>query len=101
LKVLCLASGGGQQGKPHPEAYLSVAAQLGGDPRRCVVVEDAPAGVSARCAAGMVVLALVGTHAVRQLRRAHAVIAQLAHLHIETLLPQAEARLHVHLKARA
>jgi sugar-phosphatase len=89
-----------QQGKPHPEVYLA-AAQLGVDPRRCVVVEDAPAGISAGRAAGMIVLALVGTHAARQLRQAHAVIAQLAHLHIETLPTQAEARLHVHLKARA
>jgi sugar-phosphatase len=90
-----------QQGKPHPEVYLAAAAQLGVDPRRCVVVEDAPAGISAGRAAGMIVLALVGTHAVRQLRQAHAVIAQVAHLHIEMLPPQAEARLHVHLKARA
>jgi sugar-phosphatase len=89
-----------QQGKPHPEAYLSAAAQLGVDPRRCVVVEDAPAGISAGRAAGMVVLALLGTHAAHQLRRAHAVIAQLAHLHVEALPTQAEARLHVHLKAR-
>jgi len=36
-----------QQGKPHPEGYLSAAEQLGVDPRRCLVVEDAPAGVSA------------------------------------------------------
>ena len=89
-----------QQGKPHPEAYLSAAAQLGVDPRRCVVVEDAPAGVSAGRAAGMVVLALLSTHAARQLRQAHAVIEQLAHLHVEALPTQAEARLRVHLKAR-
>jgi mannitol-1-/sugar-/sorbitol-6-phosphatase len=90
-----------QQGKPHPEAYLSAAAQLGVDPRHCLVVEDAPAGVSAGRAAGMVVLALLGTHAAHQLRQAHAVIAQLAHLHIEVLSTPAEARLRVHLKARA
>jgi mannitol-1-/sugar-/sorbitol-6-phosphatase len=88
-----------QQGKPHPEVYLSTAEQLGVDPRRSVVVEDAPAGVSAGRAAGMVVLALLGTHAAHQLRQAHAVIEQLAHLHIEALPPQAEARLRVQLKA--
>jgi mannitol-1-/sugar-/sorbitol-6-phosphatase len=90
-----------QQGKPHPEAYLAAAEQLGVDPRRCIVVEDAPAGVSAGRAAGMVVLALVGTHAAHQLRQAHAVIAQLAHLHVEVLPTPAEARLRVHVKARA
>jgi sugar-phosphatase len=89
-----------QQGKPHPEVYLAAAEQLGVNPRRCVVVEDAPAGISAGRAAGMVVLALVGTHAARQLRQAHAVIAQLAHLHVEALPSQTEARLRVHLKSR-
>jgi sugar-phosphatase len=89
-----------QQGKPHPEAYLSAAVQLGVEPRRCVVVEDAPAGIRAGRAAGMVVLALLGTHAAHQLRQAHAVIEQLAHLHVEALPTPAEARLHVHLKAR-
>jgi mannitol-1-/sugar-/sorbitol-6-phosphatase len=90
-----------QQGKPHPKAYLLAAEQLGVDPRRCVVVEDAPAGISAGRAAGMVVLALVGTHAAHQLRQAHVVIEQLAHLHVEVLPTPAAARLRVHLKARA
>lgn len=88
-----------QQGKPHPEVYLSAAAQVGVDPRRCVVVEDAPAGISAARAAGMIVLALVGTHTARQLRQAHAVIAQLAHLYIEALPSQAEARLRLQISS--
>jgi len=88
-----------QQGKPHPEVYLSAATQLGVEPQHCVVIEDAPAGISAARAAGMVVLALVGTHAARQLRQAHAVIAQLAHLYVETLPAHSEARLRLHLKA--
>jgi sugar-phosphatase len=90
-----------EQGKPHPEVYLSAAAQLGVDPRRCIVVEDAPAGISAGRAAGMVVLALLSTHAAHQLRRAHALIEQLAHVHVEALPAQAEARLRVHLRASA
>ncbi|HWS33027.1 MAG TPA: HAD-IA family hydrolase, partial [Actinoplanes sp.] len=40
-------------GKPHPEGYLTAAARLGISPSECVVVEDAPAGVHAACAAGM------------------------------------------------
>jgi mannitol-1-/sugar-/sorbitol-6-phosphatase len=90
-----------QQGKPHPEAYLAAAEQLGVAPRRCVVVEDAPAGISAGRAAGMIVLALLGTHAAHQLRQAHVLIKQLAHLHVEVLPTPAEARLRVHVKARA
>ena len=39
-------------GKPHPEAYLTAAARLGVDPRRCVAVEDSPAGIGSALAAG-------------------------------------------------
>ncbi len=42
-----------QHGKPHPEGYLTAAELLGAAPTRCVVVEDAPAGVHAANAAGM------------------------------------------------
>ena len=41
------------QGKPAPDLFLHAAASLGVDPRRCAVVEDSPAGVTAANAAGM------------------------------------------------
>jgi beta-phosphoglucomutase len=41
------------RGKPDPEVFLAAAARLGVPPRRCVVVEDAPAGVEAARRAGM------------------------------------------------
>ena len=40
-------------GKPDPAIFLSTAAALGCDPRRCVVFEDSPAGLAAARAAGM------------------------------------------------
>lgn len=40
-------------GKPSPEPYLLAARRLGVDPRDCLVIEDAPAGVAAGLAAGM------------------------------------------------
>lgn len=40
------------RGKPDPEGYLLAARRLGVDPPRCVVVEDAPAGVEAGRRAG-------------------------------------------------
>ncbi|MFC6087759.1 HAD-IA family hydrolase [Saccharothrix lopnurensis] len=40
-------------GKPDPEGYLKAAADLGVEPERCVVLEDAPAGLAAARAAGM------------------------------------------------
>lgn len=49
-------------GKPDPAAYLAAARQLDVEPSRCLVIEDAPAGVQAGKAAGMTVLALTTTH---------------------------------------
>ncbi|MGA4802944.1 HAD family hydrolase [Streptomyces lavendulocolor] len=50
------------RGKPDPEPYLLAAARLGVDPARCVVFEDAPAGLASGRAAGMRTVALATTH---------------------------------------
>jgi len=50
-------------GKPDPEGYLQAARRLGADPGRCLVVEDAEAGVRAGRAAGATVAALKGVPA--------------------------------------
>jgi sugar-phosphatase len=54
-------------GKPDPEPYLLAARQLGVDPARCVVFEDAPAGLRAGRAAGMTTVALATTHRAEEL----------------------------------
>lgn len=59
-----------KRGKPNPEVYLLAAAKLGVRPERCIVVEDAPAGVSAAHAAGMRVVALATTHPQAELAEA-------------------------------
>ncbi|WP_245533601.1 HAD-IA family hydrolase [Actinoalloteichus spitiensis] len=41
------------KGKPDPEGYLLAAEELGVEPTRCVVLEDAPVGWDAATAAGM------------------------------------------------
>nr|WP_084219436.1 HAD family phosphatase [Spirillospora albida] len=46
--------------KPDPEPYLTAAARLGADPRRCVVLEDSPNGVAAGEAAGCATVAVPG-----------------------------------------
>ncbi|MFF7858221.1 HAD-IA family hydrolase [Streptomyces sp. NPDC007904] len=59
------------RGKPDPEPYLLAARALGVDPARCVVFEDAPAGLRSGRAAGMTTVALTTTH------RAHELTADL------------------------
>ena len=50
-----------ERGKPHPDAFLLAAARLGLDPTACLVVEDAPSGLSAARAAGCATLAVTTT----------------------------------------
>ncbi|GAA0678528.1 HAD family hydrolase [Streptomyces malaysiensis subsp. malaysiensis] len=49
------------RGKPDPEPFLLAAERLGVDPARCVVFEDAPAGLASGRAAGMRTVALATT----------------------------------------
>jgi beta-phosphoglucomutase len=62
------------RGKPDPEVFLTAAARLGADPGRCVVFEDAVAGVEAAKAGGMrcVAVTFVGHHPAEALRTAGA-----------------------------
>jgi len=61
------------RGKPDPQVFLLGAERLGVPPRRCVVIEDAPAGVRAAAAAGTVPVALLGTAPAETLAEAGAV----------------------------
>ena len=49
-------------GKPDPEPFALAAERLGFAPERCLVVEDAPAGLASGRAAGCATLAVDGTH---------------------------------------
>ncbi|MYW65085.1 HAD-IA family hydrolase [Streptomyces sp. SID8379] len=55
------------RGKPDPEPFLLAARKLGVDPARCVVFEDAPAGLTAGHAGGMKTVALTTTHEAHEL----------------------------------
>jgi sugar-phosphatase len=56
-KVVVTADDVGR-GKPDPEPFLTAAARLGVDPRRCVVFEDSNAGAIAARSAGAAVIAV-------------------------------------------
>jgi HAD superfamily hydrolase (TIGR01509 family) len=48
-------------GKPHPEAYLTAIHRLGAIAARCVAIEDSPTGVASAEAAGALVVAVPHT----------------------------------------
>ncbi|QIP14160.1 HAD family phosphatase [Spirosoma aureum] len=50
-----------KHGKPDPEIYLKAAERVGVEPTRCVVFEDAFAGIQAGLRAGMAVIAVATT----------------------------------------
>jgi sugar-phosphatase len=65
-------------GKPAPEPYLLAAKRLGIWNDRCLVVEDAPAGIEAALSAGMRVIAVRTTHPRQDLRSANAIVEHLS-----------------------
>jgi len=72
-----------QKGKPAPDVFLEVAKRLGADPSRCVVFEDAPAGVEAGRAAGMRVVGVTTTHPGGHLEQVDREVRQLDELEVE------------------
>jgi len=51
-----------KEGKPSPQGFLLAAKKLGVEPGNCIVIEDAPAGITAAKRAGMHCLAVTNTH---------------------------------------
>ena len=51
-----------QTGKPDPEVFLVAAARVSAPPARCVVIEDAPAGLEAARLAGMRTIGVQSSH---------------------------------------
>jgi beta-phosphoglucomutase len=84
-----VASEDTQRGKPDPQVFLVAAERLRVPPPRCVVVEDAVAGVQAARAAHMKSIAVrfVGHHPETALRQAGAdlVVATLEEVTVDTV----------------
>ena len=65
------------EGKPSPQAFLLAASKLGIEPRNCLVIEDALAGVTAAKQAGMKCLAVTNTHPRTSLKEADLIVDTL------------------------
>jgi len=74
------------RGKPDPEVFLLACAGLRLAPRRCVVVEDAPAGVAAARAAGARCVAVLRHHPAEAFDGADCIVPRLADLTVARLL---------------
>jgi beta-phosphoglucomutase len=77
--------------KPDPQIYLVTAERLAIEPARCVVFEDAPAGVAAAKAAGMVCVAVTSSVEAEKLQAADLVVESLAEVSIDRLRGMAES----------
>jgi beta-phosphoglucomutase len=69
-----------KEGKPAPDTFLKAAKKLSIPARKCIVVEDAVAGVQAGKAAGMAVVAVTNTTDRAKLSQADLVVDSLAEL---------------------
>lgn len=79
-----IVSGADLPPKPDPAVYLQAARAIGVPPERCVVVEDAVAGVEGARRAGMKCVAVATTHPAEALRGAEVVVARLDLLPLDT-----------------
>ncbi len=76
------------KGKPDPEIFLTAARQLGYPPEQCFVVEDAPAGIEAARAGGMLGIGVARHHDEALLRAARAdiVVSSLDAVDVDALV---------------
>ena len=73
------------EGKPSPQGFLLAAQRLEAEPKDCVVIEDAVAGVTAAKRAGMKCLAVTNTHPKLSLMEADLVVDTLEAVTVDDL----------------
>jgi len=71
--------------KPDPQIYEITAEKLGVPPGRCVVLEDAPAGVASAKAAGAVCVAVTSSVDAEKLQDADLVVDSLTEVSVATM----------------
>ena len=65
------------EGKPDPQVFLLAAERLNVEPEKCIVIEDAIAGVTAAKRASMLCLAVTNTHPRKSLQGADLIVDTL------------------------
>ena len=79
-----IVSGSDLPGKPDPTLFLKIARLIDAPPKRCIVVEDAVAGVEAARRAGMKCVAVTTTNPAHALEAADVVVERLDELSPDT-----------------
>jgi beta-phosphoglucomutase len=72
-----------RKAKPDPEVFIKAAEMVGIEPRKCVVFEDAVAGVQAALNAGMM---CIGVGSSKILKEAHFVVPGLNEMNLKKLI---------------
>ncbi|MCL0094825.1 nucleoside-diphosphate kinase, partial [Dehalococcoidales bacterium] len=73
------------KGKPSPQGFLLAAQRLGVEPKNCIVIEDAIAGITAAKRAGMYCLAITNTHPRQSLAEADLIVDTLEEVRVSDL----------------
>jgi len=73
------------EGKPSPQGFLLAAQRLEVEPRDCIVIEDAIAGVTACKRAGMHCIAVTNTHPRESLVEADLIVSSLGEVTVDDL----------------
>jgi beta-phosphoglucomutase len=72
-------------GKPAPDVFLKAASELGIEPSKCLVIEDAMAGVEAALAGGMYCIAVAYGRDLPGLRAATLMVKDLTEVNVERI----------------
>lgn len=81
-----IVSGAELPGKPNPDVFLKAAEAIGIPPERCIVIEDAIAGVEGAKRAGMGCIAVTTTNPAEKLAKADLVFTHLEEMSEHELL---------------
>jgi HAD superfamily hydrolase (TIGR01509 family) len=81
-----MISAEGLESKPHPQVFLEAAKRIHADPSRCLVIEDAVAGVEGAKRAGMRCLAVTTTNPASALSGADLILNGFEQLHEELVI---------------